>query len=117
MVLGLVLEQPRAQLEGQLARPTHEAAASQGVAEVPLMLARFVGRVPWDAITIPSSMIRVNSTVELIIANHLPYCGGFLLVFLMRNPVYGERGNQVFHKICVCVRRALSVGAHILKNY
>jgi len=53
----LVLQQLRSQLEEQLALPPDEAAAGLGVAEVPLMLAWLVGRLPRIAPTVPFSLI------------------------------------------------------------
>jgi len=62
----LVLQQLGSQLEEQLALPADEATASEGVAEVPLMLAWLVGRMPWDAPTVPFSLIRGDPTVPLL---------------------------------------------------
>jgi len=62
----LVLQQLGSQLEEQLALPADEAAAGLGVAEVPLMLAWLVGRMPWDAPTVPFSLIRGDPTVPFM---------------------------------------------------
>ena len=53
----LVLQQLRSQLEEQLALPADEPAAGLGVAEVPLMLAWLVGRLPRNAPSVPFSLI------------------------------------------------------------
>ena len=65
-VFLLVLDQFRAQLERQLALPADEATAGEGVAEVPLMLDRLVGRMPLDAPAVPLSLIGGDPIVPII---------------------------------------------------
>ena len=66
----LVLQQVGLRFEEQLALPADEAAASEGVAEVPLILTWLVSWVPWDVPAVPLSLIG-GDPIVLIIKNFL----------------------------------------------